>query len=129
MAMNAVSGFARLGSNNMYLLSYKAPRSNRWSETSRRVQRRSRVVDTCKLSHEQCQTDSNGRDEGVLGFLSGQHQNDEDQKCSQKHLDEYTLGDGDSWRQCRVHRGNGSWKHARDKTSGGHCTQDLSWEL
>lgn len=103
MAADKVSDFARLGSDTAHLLSYKAPRSNRRPETSSRIQRRPGVVDARELCHEQCQTDSYWRDKRVFRFLSGQHQNDEDKERSKEHLDEYTLSDGNPWRQCSLH--------------------------
>ena len=53
-------------------------------EGAGRVERGSGVVDAGNLGYEKRETDADGRDEGVFGFLRGEHEDGEDEEGAEE---------------------------------------------
>lgn len=59
-------------------------RCHTWTKAASGIERSSSVVDAGYLADKEGHSYADWRDEGRLGFLSGQHQNDEDQVRGQE---------------------------------------------
>lgn len=69
----------------------------------------------CRTSHhgnEECQTNTHGRDEGILTLLGSKHQHHEDQLSCHEHLDEDSLRNAGSGRERGVGQRDVTGKHA-----------------
>lgn len=75
---------------------------------------------TSKFRHKKRQSDSDGREEGILAFFRGKHEHNEDKLHGQEHFDEDALRDGDTWGECRVDGLDVAGEHATDEARGAH---------